>query len=212
MNIQTLFHSYYGFMDLDLFQLLMLTDALWCSIRLSFWRHPFTAVHPFLRHFSKPDEEAEHWWYALQYCMYCDVCRCDEKGCDGLLRPHVIWFGETLDSQILTKVEKELEMCDLCLVVSLTLMWIWCETRPCFGFEVLSALCSCLQVGTSSVVYPAAMFGPQVASRGVSVAEFNTKTTANTPRFKWVHTETQNILNNLRWSHVQRSGADWNYG
>ncbi len=52
----------------------------------------------------------------------CDVCRCDEKGCDGLLRPHVIWFGETLDSQILTKVEKELETCDLCLVVSLTLM------------------------------------------------------------------------------------------
>ncbi|XP_016121046.1 NAD-dependent protein deacylase sirtuin-5, mitochondrial-like [Sinocyclocheilus grahami] len=84
-----------------------------------------------------------------------DLPRCDEKGCDGLLRPHVVWFGETLDSQILTKVEKELETCDLCLVV-----------------------------GTSSVVYPAAMFGPQVAARGVPVAEFNTKTTANTPRFK----------------------------
>ncbi|XP_026053016.1 NAD-dependent protein deacylase sirtuin-5, mitochondrial [Carassius auratus] len=85
-----------------------------------------------------------------------DLPRCDEKGCDGLLRPHVIWFGETLDSQVLTKVEKELETCDLCLVV-----------------------------GTSSVVYPAAMFGPQVAARGVPVAEFNTKTTANTPRFKF---------------------------
>ncbi|XP_067218939.1 NAD-dependent protein deacylase sirtuin-5, mitochondrial [Chanodichthys erythropterus] len=85
-----------------------------------------------------------------------DLPRCDEKGCDGLLRPHVIWFGETLDSHILTKVEKELDTCDLCLVV-----------------------------GTSSVVYPAALFGPQVASRGVPVAEFNTKVTRNTPRFRF---------------------------
>lgn len=28
-----------------------------------------------------------------------------------------MWFGETLDSDILTEVEKELEICDLCLVV-----------------------------------------------------------------------------------------------
>lgn len=46
------------------------------------------------------------------------VCRrCDERGCDGLLRPDVIWFGETLDSHVLTKVEKELDACDLCLLV-----------------------------------------------------------------------------------------------
>lgn len=44
-------------------------------------------------------------------------CRCDERGCDGLLRPDVIWFGETLDSHVLTKVEKELDACDLCLLV-----------------------------------------------------------------------------------------------
>ncbi|KAJ8336828.1 hypothetical protein SKAU_G00380480 [Synaphobranchus kaupii] len=74
--------------------------------------------------------------------------RCDDGGCSGLLRPNVIWFGETLDSHVLTKVEEELDICDLCLVV-----------------------------GTSSIVYPAAMFGPQVASRGVPVAEFNTGTT-----------------------------------
>lgn len=43
-------------------------------------------------------------------------CRCED--CSGLLRPHVVWFGETLDSDILTEVEKELEICDLCLVVS----------------------------------------------------------------------------------------------
>nr|XP_021521031.1 NAD-dependent protein deacylase sirtuin-5, mitochondrial isoform X3 [Aotus nancymaae] len=38
-------------------------------------------------------------------------------------------------------------------------------------------------VGTSSVVYPAAMFAPQVAARGVPVAEFNMETTPATNRF-----------------------------
>lgn len=28
-----------------------------------------------------------------------------------------MWFGETLDPDVLTEVEKELDMCDLCLVV-----------------------------------------------------------------------------------------------
>ena len=41
----------------------------------------------------------------------------------------------------------------------------------------------CPQVGTSSIVYPAAMFAPQVASRGVPVAEFNIETTSETTRF-----------------------------
>ena len=40
-----------------------------------------------------------------------------------------------------------------------------------------------LQVGTSSVVYPAAMFAPQVAHRGVPVAEFNIEETAATSNF-----------------------------
>nr|XP_033790521.1 NAD-dependent protein deacylase sirtuin-5, mitochondrial [Geotrypetes seraphini]XP_033790522.1 NAD-dependent protein deacylase sirtuin-5, mitochondrial [Geotrypetes seraphini]XP_033790523.1 NAD-dependent protein deacylase sirtuin-5, mitochondrial [Geotrypetes seraphini] len=82
--------------------------------------------------------------------------RCQKKNCTGLLRPHVVWFGETLDSNILTEVEKELDLCDLCLVV-----------------------------GTSSVVYPAAMFAPQVAARGVPVAEFNMETTPATTSFSF---------------------------
>ncbi|XP_028832192.1 NAD-dependent protein deacylase sirtuin-5, mitochondrial-like [Denticeps clupeoides] len=82
--------------------------------------------------------------------------RCEDNNCNGLLRPDVIWFGETLDSNVLTPVEKELEICDLCLVV-----------------------------GTSSIVYPAAMFGPQVASRGIPVAEFNIKSTPNTSYFTY---------------------------
>lgn len=82
--------------------------------------------------------------------------RCEQNGCHGLLRPAVVWFGETLDSDILTSAEKVLDSCDLCLVV-----------------------------GTSSVVYPAAMFAPQVAARGVPVAEFNMEDTPATMRFKF---------------------------
>ncbi|XP_029905105.1 NAD-dependent protein deacylase sirtuin-5, mitochondrial [Myripristis murdjan] len=85
-----------------------------------------------------------------------DLPRCEQAGCHGLLRPAVVWFGETLDSDILTRVEQELDNCDLCLVV-----------------------------GTSSIVYPAAMFAPQVAARGVPVAEFNMEDTPATMRFKF---------------------------
>lgn len=44
--------------------------------------------------------------------------RCEDRDCHGLLRPNVVFFGETLDSHLLTMVEKEIETCDLCLVVS----------------------------------------------------------------------------------------------
>lgn len=49
-------------------------------------------------------------------CVF--VCRCDVDRCKGLLRPHVVWFGELLDPDILARVDKELVRCDLCLVVS----------------------------------------------------------------------------------------------
>uniref|UniRef100_A0A8C4R6E8 NAD-dependent protein deacylase sirtuin-5, mitochondrial n=1 Tax=Eptatretus burgeri TaxID=7764 RepID=A0A8C4R6E8_EPTBU len=83
-----------------------------------------------------------------------DLPRCQLRGCGGLLRPHVVWFGESLDEEIMNKVFEELDACDLCLVV-----------------------------GTSSLVYPAAMLAPQVASRGVPVAEFNLEATPATTRF-----------------------------
>uniref|UniRef100_A0A3Q3X8S9 NAD-dependent protein deacylase sirtuin-5, mitochondrial n=1 Tax=Mola mola TaxID=94237 RepID=A0A3Q3X8S9_MOLML len=82
--------------------------------------------------------------------------RCDQAGCKGLLRPAVVWFGESLDSDIITRAEKVLDNCDLCLVV-----------------------------GTSSVVYPASMFAPQVAARGVPVAEFNLEKTPATMHFRF---------------------------
>ena len=76
--------------------------------------------------------------------------------CGGLLRPHVVWFGESLDPQILQKMDDKARSCDLCLVV-----------------------------GTSSVVYPAAMYAPVIASRGVTVAEFNIEFTPVTMNFKY---------------------------
>uniref|UniRef100_T1JM32 NAD-dependent protein deacylase n=1 Tax=Strigamia maritima TaxID=126957 RepID=T1JM32_STRMM len=80
--------------------------------------------------------------------------KCTEPNCGGLLRPYVVWFGESLNSETLCKAESELEKCDLCIVV-----------------------------GTSAIVYPAAMFAPQVAARGVPVAEFNIEPTPNTLSF-----------------------------
>ncbi|CAL1547841.1 unnamed protein product [Lymnaea stagnalis] len=79
---------------------------------------------------------------------------CKQGSCRGLLRPHVVWFGEGLDPEVLSRAHHELSLCDLCLVV-----------------------------GTSSVVYPAAMFAPQVAARGVPVAEFNIEETPATNSF-----------------------------
>lgn len=108
-------------------------------------------ICPALEGKGAPDPKAEDARIPVE-----DLPRCEESGCTGLLRPHVVWFGETLDADILTAVEEELDKCDLCLVV-----------------------------GTSSIVYPAAMFAPQVAARGVPVAEFNMEDTPATMRFRF---------------------------
>ncbi|GJQ68271.1 hypothetical protein Trydic_g10783 [Trypoxylus dichotomus] len=64
--------------------------------------------------------------------------------CKSLVRPYIVWFGERLDPDTLDRAMALIEECDLCLVI-----------------------------GTSSIVYPAAMFAPRVAERGKPVAEFN---------------------------------------
>ena len=81
-----------------------------------------------------------------------ELPRC--RSCGGLLRPDVVWFGESLSRAILHSAFEALERCALCLIV-----------------------------GTSSVVYPAAMMAPSVAARGVPVAEFNMETTPATFEF-----------------------------
>ncbi|XP_024937486.1 NAD-dependent protein deacylase isoform X2 [Cephus cinctus] len=81
--------------------------------------------------------------------------RCATKTCGSLLRPHIVWFGENLEEKVLVKAYEAVENCDVCMVI-----------------------------GTSSIVYPAAMFAPQVAQRGVPVAEFNIETTSATRQFQ----------------------------
>lgn len=102
-----------------------------------------------LRDKGAPDEFAEDARIKEE-----DLPRCKKDSCGGLLRPHVVWFGEGLYPEVLTAADNELTACDLCLVV-----------------------------GTSSVVYPAAMYAPMVASRGVPVAEFNIEETPATTGF-----------------------------
>ncbi|XP_062501414.1 NAD-dependent protein deacylase sirtuin-5, mitochondrial-like [Corticium candelabrum] len=85
-----------------------------------------------------------------------DLPRCEQPGCGGLLRPHVVWFGEPLFHDVLQQVNQTLDECDLCLLV-----------------------------GTSSVVYPAAAFAPKLALRGVPVAEFNLEDTPVTGMFQY---------------------------
>uniref|UniRef100_A0A0V0J3W6 NAD-dependent protein deacylase n=1 Tax=Schistocephalus solidus TaxID=70667 RepID=A0A0V0J3W6_SCHSO len=78
--------------------------------------------------------------------------RCAEPGCGGLLRPHVVWFGETLNPLDLDRANRAALEADVCLVV-----------------------------GSSSVVYPAAGLALTVAERGFPVAEVNVESTPATP-------------------------------
>uniref|UniRef100_A0A069DUB7 NAD-dependent protein deacylase n=1 Tax=Panstrongylus megistus TaxID=65343 RepID=A0A069DUB7_9HEMI len=85
-----------------------------------------------------------------------ELPRCKNNDCKGLLRPYIVWFGENLHEDILARADYELDICDACLIV-----------------------------GTSSVVYPAAMYAPTLAARGVPVAEFNLESTPATHLFKF---------------------------
>ena len=66
-------------------------------------------------------------------CILDSISPITKDDCGGLLRPHVVWFGENLEFGVLQAADDHINSCDLCLVV-----------------------------GTSSIVYPAAMFAPAV--------------------------------------------------
>ncbi len=69
--------------------------------------------------------------------------------CKGLLRPHIVWFGEALAEQDLEASEAALQSSDLCLII-----------------------------GTSGLVYPAAGFGSIAKQAGAFVVEINLDATA----------------------------------
>jgi NAD-dependent deacetylase len=64
--------------------------------------------------------------------------------CGALVRPHIVWFGESLDPTDLRRCSEALQSCDLLLVI-----------------------------GTSGVVYPAAGFASVAKQAGATVVEIN---------------------------------------
>ena len=66
------------------------------------------------------------------------------RHCQGLLRPHIVWFGESLSPADLERCADVLQSCDALLII-----------------------------GTSGVVYPAAGFASVAKQAGAFVAEIN---------------------------------------
>jgi len=64
--------------------------------------------------------------------------------CGELLRPHIVWFGESLQEEDLARCAQQLQACDVLLVI-----------------------------GTSGVVYPAAGFASMAKEAGAYVIEVN---------------------------------------
>jgi NAD-dependent deacetylase len=64
--------------------------------------------------------------------------------CGALVRPHIVWFGESLDPAEIQRCTEALQSCDVLLVI-----------------------------GTSGVVYPAAGFASVAKQAGATVVEIN---------------------------------------
>ena len=77
----------------------------------------------------------------LEILPYCSSCK-------GLLRPHIVWFGEALNPDDIRNSEKALETCDVMLII-----------------------------GTSGLVQPAASFSGLARSAGAFVIEINLEST-----------------------------------
>ncbi|KAF4516221.1 hypothetical protein B566_EDAN000461 [Ephemera danica] len=73
--------------------------------------------------------------------------------CGGLLRPHIVWFGESLQEEDLVRCAHQLQGCDVLLVI-----------------------------GTSGVVYPAAGFASIAKEAGAYVIEVNLDPTPQSNR------------------------------
>jgi NAD-dependent deacetylase len=71
-------------------------------------------------------------------------------GCGGLLRPHIVWFGESLDHGLLENCMEAIERCSAFLVI-----------------------------GTSGVVQPAASFASMAKAAGAFVIEVNIEASPN---------------------------------
>jgi len=79
--------------------------------------------------------------------------------CTGLLRPNVVWFGESLDPDIICKAIEASQNCECMLIV-----------------------------GTSGVVQPAASLAYQAKAEGAVVAEINIEQTSQSGHMDFVLT------------------------
>jgi NAD-dependent deacetylase len=77
--------------------------------------------------------------------------------CGGLLRPHVVWFGESLDPDVLQQAVEACRTCEIMLVI-----------------------------GTSAVVQPAASLAFEAKANGAKVAEINLEKTPNSSAMDFV--------------------------
>ncbi|MFN0149216.1 MAG: SIR2 family NAD-dependent protein deacylase [bacterium] len=73
-------------------------------------------------------------------------------GCGALVRPHIVWFGETLDAEDVAKSQEALVSCDVLLIV-----------------------------GTSGIVYPAASFAAIAKSAGAFVVDVDVDAKPKSP-------------------------------
>jgi len=101
---------------------------------------------------------ADHQVYADQVVPMCG--RCHAAGRDALLRPHIVWFGELLDGDHLTRIER-------------------------FVIEAGADLVY-LAVGTSGVVHPAAALVEVAGRVGGATWLVNAEPPANAGRFDHV--------------------------
>ncbi|MCP9438454.1 MAG: NAD-dependent deacylase [Nitrospira sp.] len=98
------------------------------------------------------------------WMVRCTQCGCVEENrsipiailpacvrCTGLLRPHIVWFGESLDPTDMARCDKVLQTCDILLII-----------------------------GTSGVVYPAAGFAAVAKRAGAFIGEINPDETPQT--------------------------------
>ncbi len=94
--------------------------------------------------------------FALK-CTACDFTSRLEKPANGIplcpecennLRPDVVWFGESLDGEVMQDVYHELEQADVCIII-----------------------------GTSALIHPAATFPLIVKQNGGSLIEINVQQT-----------------------------------
>jgi NAD-dependent deacetylase len=79
------------------------------------------------------------------------------RACGGLLRPHVVWFGESLDAALLNSAVQAARSCQVMLVI-----------------------------GTSAIVQPAASLAYEAKETGALVAEINLEETPNSGMMDFV--------------------------